>query len=45
MLRILKRFFDFCGAENKKKFYKALFFGCGICIIGGSKNSGDSFVD
>ena len=43
MLRILKRFFDFCGAENKKKFYKALF--CGICIIGGSKNSGDSFVD
>lgn len=24
MLKILKRFFDFCGRENKKKFYKAL---------------------
>lgn len=27
MLKILKRFFDFCGDENKKKFYKSLVLG------------------
>ena len=33
MLRILKRFFDFCGAENKKKFYKALFLGVVFALL------------
>ncbi|MDO5574740.1 MAG: ABC transporter ATP-binding protein [bacterium] len=27
MINILKRFFDFCGKENKKKFYTALVLG------------------
>jgi len=33
VLRILKRFFDFCGAENKKKFYKALFLGVVFALL------------
>ena len=27
MLKILRRFFDFCGGENRRKFYLSIFFG------------------
>lgn len=27
MLEILRKFFDFCGGENKKKFYLSVVFG------------------
>lgn len=27
MLKILRKFFDFCGGENRRKFYLSIFFG------------------
>lgn len=27
MIKILRRFFDFCGGENRRKFYLSIFFG------------------
>ncbi len=33
MFKIFKKFFDFCGTENKRKFYLALFLGVILAIF------------
>lgn len=33
MFKVLKNFFDFCGGENKKKFYMSLVFGLLLAIF------------
>lgn len=33
MLKILKKFFNFCGGENKKKFYLSLVFGVFMALF------------
>lgn len=33
MFKVLKNFFDFCGGENKKKFYMSLVFGILLAIF------------
>lgn len=33
MLKIFKEFFDFCGTENKRKFYSSLFCGAVLAIF------------
>lgn len=37
MLKMLKKFFDFCNEENKKKFYMSIFLGVLDAIFGAMK--------